>query len=138
MATAERIVNCFGENSLRVIESQPELLVQIPGISAQKAREIHKSFCSQVGIRRLIEFLSAHQLPAELAVRLYRAYGEQAMNALYENPYVLTQGGFDADFSAVDAFAIELGVAGDDPRRAEAGVGPSRIAPVKVPVSCTA
>ena len=122
MATAERIVNRFGENSLRVIESQPELLVQIPGISAQKAREIHRSFCSQVGIRRLIEFLSAHQLPAELAVRLYRAYGEQAMDALYENPYILTLAGFDADFSAVDAFAIELGIAGNDPRRAEAGV----------------
>ncbi len=120
--TAQRIVTAFGEKSLDVIENEPEKLAQVPGISASKAREISESFRRQVGMRRLIEFLSAHRLPAELAMRLYRSYGELAVEALQDDPYMLTQPYFGADFPVVDAFALELEVAADDERRVEAGI----------------
>ena len=81
-----------------------------------------ESFRRQSGIRRLIEFLTAHRLPPELAVRLYRVYGELAQDALRDDPYLLTDPYFHADFSLVDAFALELDVAADDERRVEAGI----------------
>ena len=61
-------------------------------------------------------------LPPELAVRLYRVYGELATDALRDDPYVLTDPYFHADFSLVDAFALALDVAAEDERRGEAGI----------------
>ena len=120
--TAEKIVSRFGASSLDVLENEPERLTEIPGITEKKAREMSESFRRQSGIRRLIEFLTAHRLPPELAVRLYRVYGELATDALRDDPYVLTDPYFHADFSLVDAFALELDVAADDERRVEAGI----------------
>ncbi|MCQ2421082.1 MAG: ATP-dependent RecD-like DNA helicase [Clostridia bacterium] len=119
---AARIVERFGAESLDVLEQKPELLTQIPGISLRKAQEMSESFRRQSGIRRLIEFLTIHHLPAELAVRLYRVYGEMASDALRDDPYLLTDPYFSADFGLVDAFALELDVAADDERRVEAGI----------------
>lgn len=120
--TAERIVTAFGERSLDVIENEPEMLAQLSGISASKAIAFSESFKRQVGMRRLMEFLSAHRLPVELAMRLYRAYGEFAVDALRDDPYMLTLPYFGADFSVVDAFALSQDVEADDERRVEAGV----------------
>ena len=73
-------------------------------------------------MRRLIEFLSAHHLPVGLAMRLYRAYGEFSVDALRDDPYMLTMPYFGADFSVVDAFALSMDVDADDERRVEAGI----------------
>ena len=67
-------------------------------------------------------FFALHHLPAELAVRTYKIYGERTMELLYQDPYLLMDDGLDAPFAPVDAFAVELGVAADDPRRVEAGL----------------
>ena len=120
--TARRIVEAFGSESLDVIEQQPDRLTEIQGISLRKAQEISAAFRRQVGIRRLIEFLSAHHLPPELALRLYRTYGDLAVDAVRDDPYLLTDGYFGASFGAVDGFALELGVDGADERRVEAGL----------------
>ena len=111
---AEKIVSRFGEKSLNVLEQDPMQLTQIPGISEKKAQEMSESFQKQSGIRRLIEFLTIYHLPAQLAVRLYRAYGELAQEALRDDPYLLTDSYYRADFSQVDAFAIALGVSADE------------------------
>lgn len=120
--TAQRIVTAFGSSSLDVLENEPEKLTMISGISASKAREFSEGFKRQVGMRRLIEFLTAHSLPVELAIRLYRAYGEFAVDALRDDPYMLTMPYFGADFAAVDAFALSQDVDADDERRVEAGI----------------
>ena len=120
--TAQRIVAAFGEKSLEVLENEPELLAQVPGISLSKAREISDNFRRQVGMRRLMEFLAGYHLPAALALRLYRAYGELAVDAVREDPYMLSQPYFGASSALVDRFALELGVEADDSRRIEAGV----------------
>lgn len=119
---AARIVERFGGETLVLMEREPLRLAEIPGISADKAREIGKTFRQQVGMRRLMEFLTLHRLPAELGVRLYRLWGETSIDMLYGDPYVLTSPEFDADFGAVDRFAIELGISADDPKRVEAGL----------------
>ena len=120
--TAEKIVERFGEHSLEILDASPERLTEINGISMKKALEMGNSFRRQVGIRRLIEFLAAYRIPAEVAVRVYRIHGEQAMELVQENPYLLAKPQFGASFAGADALALELGLDGDDDRRVEAGV----------------
>lgn len=120
--TARRIVDLFGADSLNVIENEPQKLTAITGISPRKANEISASFHRLVGVRRLIEFLTQYHLPPELALRLYRVYQDLAIDAIRDDPYLLTDSYFGAEFAAVDAFALEMGVDGDDERRVEAGI----------------
>ena len=118
---AARIVERFGDDTLRVMEREPERLSEVSGISRDRARAIGEEFRLQVGMRQLMEFFALHHLPAELAVRTYKLYGDSTVELLYDDPYLLMEEGLEAPFGAVDRFAIELGVAGDDPRRVEAG-----------------
>ena len=120
--TASRIVQRFGAGTLQVLEQEPSRLAEIPGITQAKAIGIGEAYRLQVGMRQLMEFFAVHQLPAELAVKTYKLYGETAVDLLYDDPYLLMDEGLDAPFGAVDRFAIELGIAGDDPRRLEAGI----------------
>ncbi len=120
--SAAKIVAHFGEKSLEVLEYHPELLSEVAGIPAKRAQAASKAFASQTGIRRLIEFLTAHGLNAQLAMRLYRSFGEYAIEEVKENPYLLTEEEFGAGFAEVDAFALDIGLEGDDARRVEAGV----------------
>lgn len=119
---AARIVEQFGDETLAVMEREPLRLAEVPGISREKAKAIGEEFRLRVGMRQLMEFFTLHHLPAELAVRTYKVYGEQTVDLLYDDPYLLMDDGLDAPFGAVDRFAIELGVAADDPRRVEAGI----------------
>jgi len=120
--TATRIVRRFGAETLKIIELEPERLAEISGISLAKAKAIGEAFRLQVGMRQLMEFFALHHLPAELAVRTYKLYGESTIDLLYDDPYLLIEDGLEAPFGAVDRFAIELGISGDDPRRIEAGI----------------
>ena len=119
---AARIVEHFGDQTLLVLEREPEKLAMVPGISREKARAFGAEFRQQAGMRQLMEFFALHHLPTELAVRAYKLYGEQTVELLYDDPYLLMDNGLDAPFGAVDRFAIELGIASDDPRRVEAGI----------------
>ena len=120
--TAARIVQKFGDDTLRIMEREPMRLAEVAGISAAKAKLIGEEFMLRVGLRHLMEFFTLHQLPAELAVRTYKRYGEQTMDLLYDDPYLLMDEGLEAPFGAVDRFAVELGVDAEDPRRMEAGI----------------
>ena len=120
--SAARIVEHFGDQTLMIMERQPERLAEVSGISPNRARIIGEEFRLRVGLRQIMEFFALHQLPAELAVRTYKLYGDQTMDLLSDDPYLLMDEGLEAPFDAVDRFAIELGVAGDDPRRVEAGL----------------
>ena len=119
---AARIVEKFGEETLLIMEREPERLAEVSGISKDKAKSIGEEFMLQIGMRHLLEFFGTHQLPAELAVKCYKLYGDSTIDLLYDDPYLLMDQGLEAPFSAVDRFAVELGIAADDPRRVEAGI----------------
>ncbi len=121
-ATARQLIENFGEDALRVIEEEPEKLTALKGISPKRARTISDAFRKQMGMRRLLEFLTEHQLPAELSGPLYRAYGDVALEVVRSNPYVLSSWEFGVEFSQADALALSLGIAADDPQRLEAGL----------------
>ena len=120
--TAARIVDRFGDETLQIMERYPERLAEVPGISREKAKAIGEEFRLRVGMRQLMEFFTLHQLPAELAVRTYKLYGESTVELLYDDPYLLMDEGLEAPFGAVDRFAIDLGVSAEDPRRIRAGI----------------
>ena len=119
---AARIVQRFGDDTLKIMEREPERLSEVSGITDKRALEIGEEFRLQVGMRSLLEFFALHHLSAELAVKTYKLYGEAAMDMLYDDPYLLTEEGLEAPFGAVDRFAIDLGFVGDDPRRVKAGL----------------
>ncbi len=121
-ATAARLVQRFGANTLLVLEEDPDQLMKIKGITPRKAREICESYRYQTGMRRLMDFLSANDLPLSLALRLYRHYGGGALDALRENPYLLVDELYGVDFAVMDEIALSMGMAGDSRRRVEASV----------------
>ena len=121
-ATASRIVQRFGTNSLAVLEESPEELTKIKGITPRRAREIGESYRYQTGMRRLLDFLSVNDLPLSLALRLYRRYGGDALDAVRENPYLLVDEMYGVDFAVMDEIALSMGMAGDSRRRVEASV----------------
>lgn len=122
MGLARQIVDRFGEDALAVIENEPEKLCDIRGVSPKRARAISEDFRQKMGMRRLAEFLSEHRLPLAAAMPLYKRFGDLAVDVVRDNPYLLSDRSLEIPFAQVDALAIELGVAGDDPQRVEAAL----------------
>lgn len=121
-ATAALIVSRFGDDSLNVLRDKPELLAELKGISKKKAQEISKEFRRQTGMRSLMEFLASASLPPYLALRVYRCYGDESLDKLKENPYLLASEHIGASFSQADALALDLGMEGDSPERVAAAL----------------
>lgn len=121
-ATAALIVNSFGDSALDVIENSPGKLCSIKGISAAKAELISKSFRRQAGVRRLMEFVCSFGLRPVLAMRMYKYYGDNALELLRDNPYILASGHIGGSFSEADALALEMGVDSFSRNRIDAAV----------------
>ena len=122
VATARRMVEEFGEETLTVLEEHPERLTQIKGITRKKALAMGENFRLQMGMRRLLEFLGEHEVPLQLAMPLYRKYGDRALEIIRGNPYLLVDGELGVEFSTADKLALSMGMEGDDPQRIEAGL----------------
>lgn len=121
-ATASVIVSQFGDASLEVIENEPERIAELRGIGRKKAMEISQALRRQTGLRRLMEFLGAHALKMQYAMRLYQFYGDEARGVLSENPYVICMPHIGGDFAEADALALDLGFEGDSAQRIAAAI----------------
>ena len=122
MATARRMVEEFGENALEVLENEPERLTAIKGVTRKRALSMGEAFRLQMGMRRLLDFLTGHGLPPQLGMPLYRRFGDRALEAVRADPYLLTEGELAVAFGVADDLALELGFGSDHPRRLEAGL----------------
>ena len=121
-AKARDIVQEFGSDTLDVIENEPEKLVKIRGINEKRAMQIGQFFRKQVGLRRLMEFIANYNLKPPLAMSLYKCYGDDAIDAIRNNPYIIVGDFFGADFFEADAMAVQLGFDSDCVERVEAAV----------------
>ena len=121
-ATARLIVDSFGDNALDVLESAPEKLATIKGISRSKAQQMSKSFRAQASVRRIMELVCAHGIRPILAMRMYKFYGESAVDLLRENPYILAANHIGGSFAEADGFALELGFESTNRNRINAAV----------------
>ena len=120
--TAERIVRHFGMESLFVITSDPAKLTAISGITDKKAKEISREFNRRESLRVLTDFLVSNSLSLSLAFRLYKRFGEFALEELKKNPYLICGELFGEDFADADRLARFFGFLDDDPMRVDAGV----------------
>jgi exodeoxyribonuclease V alpha subunit len=121
-AKARDIVDKFGDKTLEIIENEPEKLSEVRGITAKRALEVSIAFRRQVGLRRLLEFLSSFGLKPLVAVKLYKNYGDEALEAVKDNPYIMTDAQFGADFFEANKVALELGFDSDCAERIEAAI----------------
>lgn len=121
-ATAQKLVERFGNNTLRILDDEPELLAHVRGLTPRKAEEIAAGWQQQMGLRQLMSFLTTNDLPMGLALRLYRQYGPKALQVVRENPYLLVDDPYGVDFSAADRIALSMGIAGDSSCRVEAAL----------------
>ena len=121
-ATAQRIVERFGRDTLDILEREPERLTLIKGVTAKKAQEIAGSFRRHMGLRRLMEFLARYQLPPVLAMQLRQQYGDAALEMVRENPYLLSSDSCGVEFALTDGIAMSMGIAADSGERLQAAV----------------
>ncbi|MDR3278525.1 MAG: ATP-dependent RecD-like DNA helicase, partial [Oscillospiraceae bacterium] len=121
-AKAKDIVDKFGAQALEVLETEPAKLSAIRGITARGARELGVAFRRTAGVRRLIESLTEYGVKPLIAMRLYRTLGDDALDAVRENPYILADRQFGAEFHEADAMALKLGFEQDCPQRVQAAV----------------
>ena len=121
-ATAAMIVDRFGNQSLEILENDPQRLTEIKGLSLSRAMSMSESFKKRQGLRRLMEFLSAYSIRAVLAMRLYRFYGDAALEIVRHNPYIIASAHVGGRFSEADSLALSLGYEGDSPERIESAV----------------
>ncbi len=119
-ATAALIVDRFGDKTLDVLEISPEKLAELRGISLSKAKQMSKDFRHQAGVRRIMEFVCSFGLRPILAMRMYKFYGDDALELLRENPYILATNHIGGRFSEADALALEMGLDGSSRNRINA------------------
>lgn len=119
--TAKKIVDRFGEETLEIMESHPEWLAEIPGITLKKAREISKDFNEKAGIRNAMMFFRDY-FGAALTVRIYKQWGSAAVDIARANPYRLCNEVSGIGFERADAMAQSLGMSADHEERIKSGI----------------
>lgn len=121
-ATAQKIVDTFGEESLNIIEKEPLRLTQIKGISAEKAMAINLSYITQIGASSLMIFLQQYDISVKLCAKIYKRFGGGAVELIKSNPYILCDEIEGIGFKTADKMAISMGVNTDDANRIRSGV----------------
>ncbi|MCA9960804.1 MAG: ATP-dependent RecD-like DNA helicase [Anaerolineales bacterium] len=119
---AERIVNRFGEETLEVIDHDPERLLTVLGIGKTRVKSIIKSWAEHRAIKDVMIFLQSHGVPTGLAIKIYKKYGDEALAVVQTKPYQLVRDIHGIGFKTADKLAQALGLAADDPGRIEAGI----------------
>lgn len=115
---AEKIYDAFGQNTLEVLDQEPEKLMDIRGISEKKLRKIRDSYLASRGARDVIAFLAPHGVTAHRAIQLYREYGKDTLDIVRKHPYRLVELTGIA-FRTADKLALSLGVPLVSPERVD-------------------
>ncbi len=121
-ATASKIVEAFGEDSLKIISDSPTSLAKIKGISLQKACEISKNFNMQLGTSELFMFLNRFGISANVCMKVYRRHKSLSRDAVMSNPYILCDDECSVSFKKADEIAMQNGFTKTEPRRISAGI----------------
>ncbi len=119
---AKRIVEAFGERTLEVIDKSPTFLAEVKGIGPKRIEKIRQSWEEQRESRKIMVFLQSHGIGTARAVRIYKTYGDSAIELIKANPYRLSQDIWGVGFDTADKLAVSLGVPRDSPFRAQAAV----------------
>ncbi len=129
-ATAKRIVKTFGNDTINVIKFEPQKLATIKGINEEKALEIAETFLANWEIWQIVGFLDKFGIGPQSAESVYKKLGENALEQIMKNPYILIDVASKVSFEKVDKIALELGIPSDAYKRIRSGIkyGLERIA----------
>ncbi|MEE3420458.1 MAG: ATP-dependent RecD-like DNA helicase [Lachnospiraceae bacterium] len=119
---AARIVKTFGDDTLRIMEEEPERLAEIKGISMKGAQKIAEQVAKETGLRRAMLFLQKYEIPHDLSIRIYKKYGEKLYDVLQQNPYQLAEDIDGVGFLKADRIAARVGIAADSEYRIKSGL----------------
>ena len=121
-ATAQKIVDEFGEDAFDVLENHPEKLSKIKGISRQKANSICEEFAKQFAVRQTLIALEKFGMTARESLNAYKIFGFNATEIIKNNPYVLCSEGIGVNFERADAIASSLPEMPEQMHRIRAGI----------------
>ena len=122
LAMAARIVRRFKEDTFRIIEEEPERLVEVKGISERKAMEIASQVNEKRDLRQAMIFLQQFGITMNLAVKIYNKYGQEVYGILKENPYRLADDIEGVGFRTADDIAAKAGIRTDSDFRVRSGI----------------
>lgn len=121
--TAQDLVKRFGTAVLDILDSDPDRLREVKGITKKKLDGMLESWSTQREVKSLIVFLHSHDVPPTYASRIFKLFGAQSEEKLRQNPYELAYLIRGIGFRTADAMALKLGFAADAPQRIEAAIG---------------
>ncbi len=119
---ADRIVAQFGLDTLDIIENEPERLKEVPDIGPKRTKKIAAAWEEQRQVKEIMLFLHSHSISTNLAIKIYKEYGDQSMGVLQSDPYRLARDLYGVGFKTADRIAQSLGLPIDHPSRLEAGI----------------
>ncbi|HJB29412.1 MAG TPA: ATP-dependent RecD-like DNA helicase [Candidatus Blautia faecavium] len=121
-ALAARIVRRFGEDTIRIVEEEPERLAEVKGISEKKAREIAAQVTEKADMRKAMMFLQKYGISLTLGAKIYQKYKESVYTVLQENPYRLAEDISGVGFKIADEIASRIGIHTDSDYRIRSGM----------------
>ena len=120
--TAKKIVKYFGSETLEVFEHEIEKLTEIRGIAQKKLTTIKEAWIEHRAIRKVMMFLQSHGISTLFAVRIYKEYGDDAVDYVNEDPYRLARDFYGIGFFSADKIALSIGLETNSPQRIRAGI----------------
>lgn len=119
---AERIVKQFGINTLKVIDETPERLREVDGIGAKRIEMIETCWHEQKAIREVMIFLQSHGISPGFAQKIYKTYGDNSIEKVKQDPYILAKDIRGIGFKFADSIAIKMGIPAHSMTRIRAGI----------------
>lgn len=119
---ANRIVEKFGTDTLNVIDQTPEKLLEITGLGAKRIEKIKQCWAEQRSIREVMVFLQTYGVSPAFAQKIFKAYGDQSIAKVKENPFHLARDIFGIGFKTADTIASKMGISKDADKRIDAGI----------------
>ena len=120
--TARRIVRHFGDRTLDIFDTSIEKLTEVEGIAKLKLDMISKAWVEHQEIRNVMLFLQSHDISTLFAVKIYKSYGNEAIEIVKTNPYRLATEIYGIGFFSADKIALSLGMTADSPQRIQAAI----------------
>lgn len=119
---ASRLVKAFGDDTLEIMEKEPERLREIPGISPAKCEKIAEEVSRLFGVRMVMLFLARFGIDAATSIEIWKRYGTATQELVSENPYLLCDESLGVDFEVCDSMATKLEIPKDSSYRLAAGI----------------
>lgn len=119
---ADRMVEHFGTDILRVIEEEPDRLVEVQGLGPKRTKRIGEAWEEQKAIKEVMVFLQGVGVSTSLAVRIYKQYGDKSVDTVRKEPYRLASDVWGIGFKTADTIAQAVGIPHDSPERIKAGL----------------